>query len=90
MKGQFFEGQKIGDWFEFHDDGSLYWKLSYIDGKIKDGLFQMFHKNGQIRSEVTYKNDKPSTNWTYYDENGEVERIDVYRNGKFFYEKHLK
>ena len=61
MKGQFFEGKKTGDWFEFHDDGSIYWKLSYIDGKIKDGLFQMFHRNGQIRSEVTYKNDKPST-----------------------------
>ena len=90
MKGQFFEGIKTGDWFEFHDDGSIYWKLSYIDGKIKDGLFQMFHKNGQIRSEVTYKNDKPISNWTYYDENGEVERIDIYRNGKFFYEKHLK
>ena len=49
-------------------------RINYIDGKIKDGLFQMFHKNGQIRSEVTYKNDKPSTNWTYYNENGEVER----------------
>ena len=50
----------------------------------------MFHKNGQIRSEVTYKNDKPSSNWTYYDEKGEIERIDIYRNRKFFYEKHLK
>ena len=62
--------------------------LSNYENGIKK--ITKFHKNGQIISEVTYKNDKPSTNWTYYDENGEVERIDIYRNGKFFYEKHLK
>ena len=49
----------------------------------------MFHKNGNLRSSVTYKNDMPATNWTYYDEIGEIERIDIYKNGKFIYEKHL-
>ena len=48
----------------------------------------MFHKNGSLKSEVVYENDKPSTNWIYYDENGKKEKEDVYENGKFFYEKY--
>ena len=90
MEGKFDEGKQVGYWFEYYDDGSLYWKLKYIDGKKEDGLFRMFHKNGKIRSEVTYKNNKPSTDWIYYDDEGKKERIDIYKNGKFFYEKHLE
>ena len=89
IEGNFEMGKKIGRWSEFYDDGSSYWKLNYTDGKIDDGLFEMFHKNGNLRSSVTYKNDMPATNWTYYDEIGEIERIDIYKNGKFIYEKHL-
>ena len=29
------------------------------------------------------------SNWIYYNKDGEKERIDIYENGKFFYEKHL-
>ena len=50
----------------------------------------MFHKNGSVKSEVVYKNDKPSTNWIYYDEYGKKEKEDVYENGKFFYEKYFE
>ena len=52
-----------------------YWTLEYINGKKIDGLFQMFHKNGALKSEVVYKrNDKPSTNWIYYDKDGRKEK----------------
>ena len=70
MTGSFVEGKQVGFWFEYYDDGSLYWKLEYINGKKIDGPFQMFHKNGALKSEVVYKNDKPSTNWIYYDKDG--------------------
>ena len=89
MKGKFNEGKQVGYWFEYYDDGSLFWSLRYIDGKKEDGLFQMFHKSGKLKSEVTYKNNKPSTDWVYYDEKGKKERIDIYKDGKFIYEKHL-
>ena len=59
MTGSFVEGKQVGFWFEYYDDGSLYWKLEYINGKKIDGPFQMFHKNGALKSEVVYKNDKP-------------------------------
>ena len=41
----------------------------------------MFHKNGSLKSEVFYKNDKPLNNWIYYDENGKKEREDIYEDG---------
>ncbi len=90
MTGSFDEGKQVGFWFEYYDDGSLYWKLEYINGKKIDGPFQMFHKNGALKSEVIYKNDKPSTNWIYYDKDGRKEKEDVYKNGKFIYEKYFE
>lgn len=90
MKGKFIEGMQHGEWFEYYDDGSLFWNLKYINGKKEDGIFQMFHKNGKIHSEVTLKNGEPITNWVYFDDTGEKERIDIYKDGQFFYEKHLK
>tara|TARA_B100000886_G_scaffold330117_1_gene280229 strand:- start:252 stop:788 length:537 start_codon:yes stop_codon:yes gene_type:complete len=89
LKGQFKLGKQNGLWTEFYDDGSIHWKLKYFDGMKADGLFLMFHKNGKMKSKVTYKNNLPATNWIYYNEEGKEERIDIYENGKFFYEKHL-
>lgn len=90
MNGIFKNGLQHGEWTEYHDNGALYWKLSYNNGVEKDGLFRMFHSNGSIMSEVTYGKGKPVSNWVYFDENGKKERIDIYQNGKFFYEKHFK
>ena len=89
MTGEFIDGKQNGEWSEFYDDGSLYWKLNYKNGIKQDGLFRMFHKNGEVRSEVIYKNDKPSSNWTYFDENGKKEKVDIYKDGKFFYEEYF-
>ena len=33
MTGSFVEGKQVGFWFEYYDDGSLYWKLEYKNGK---------------------------------------------------------
>ena len=89
MEGNFFEGKQNGDWYEYYDDGALYWKLNYKNGLKKDGLFEMFHQNGELRSKVFYKNNKPNTNWLYFDEEGKKIREDVYKDGKFFYEKYF-
>ena len=89
MVGDFFDGKQNGEWFEYYDDGSLYWRLIYKNGVKKDGVFRMYHKNGKIRSEVLYENDKPASNWIFFDESGKKEREDVYKDGKFFYEKYF-
>lgn len=89
LQGQFKLGKQNGLWTEFHENGSIHWKLKYLEGQKEDGLFLMFHENGQMKSKVTYKDNVPSSNWIYYNKDGEKERIDIYENGKFFYEKHL-
>ena len=67
MVGDFFDGKQNGEWFEYYDDGSLYWRLIYKNGVKKDGVFRMYHKNGKIRSEVLYENDKPASNWIFFE-----------------------
>ena len=74
----------------FHEDGSLYWNLKYINGKTEDGIFKMFYPDGSLESEVTYGDGKPITNWIYYDRKGKKERVKIYEKGIFIYEKYLK
>ena len=90
MKGKFKEGKQHGEWFEYHENGKLYWKLKYVNGKSADGLFQMFHSNGKLESEVTFGDGKPITNWFYYNELGVKEKVKIYENGIFIYEKNLE
>ncbi len=71
-------------------DGSLYWNLKYINGVTEDGVFRMYYPDGTVESEVTYGNGKPITNWVYFDKNGEKERVKIYENGTFIYEKYLE
>ena len=86
MRGLFSNGKQDGLWEEFHEDGSVYWKLRYNKGQEEDGLFRMFHKNGKIMSEVTYGNGQPISDWVHFDETGKKVRVEYYDNGKFFYE----
>ena len=86
----FKNGKQHGVWSEFHEDGSLYWNLKYINGKTEDGIFKMFYPDGSLESEVTYGDGKPITNWVYYDRKGNKERIKIYEKGIFIYEKYLK
>ena len=84
MEGQFLDGKQHGFWSEYYDNGKLYWKLEYIKGIEADGPFQMFHKNGQIKSEVVYSNGKPASNWMYYDEYGKKEKWIFMKMENFF------
>ena len=86
----FKNGKQHGVWSEFHEDGSLYWNLKYINGKTEDGIFKMFYPDGSLESEVTYGDGKPITNWIYYDKKGKKERVKIYEKGIFIYEKYLK
>ena len=75
---------------EYHEDGSVYWNLRYINGITEDGMFRMYYPDGSVESEVTYGNGKPITNWVYFDKNGNKERVKVYENGTFIYEKYVQ
>ena len=42
LKGYFEDGKQHGIWTEFHEDGSLYWNLRYINGVAEDGILGCF------------------------------------------------
>ena len=40
---------------EFYDNGQLYKKENYKNGKL-DGLWEVYYENGQLRDRGNYKN----------------------------------
>ena len=53
----------------------------FKDGR-RDGPWEYFHENGQLRMKVTYKNDKPEGFYEVYFDNGKPEWKGTYKNGK--------
>jgi antitoxin component YwqK of YwqJK toxin-antitoxin module len=59
----------------------LWWSENYKNGK-EDGLYELFHENGQLEFRQNYKNGKQDGLREYYYENGQLEFRQNYKNGK--------
>ena len=70
-----------GSSVEFHQDGKLWRKTDYEDGKA-DGLYQMFHANGQLATRVNYKDGKKEGLGEWFWENGQLGQKGYFRDGK--------
>ena len=42
----------------------------------------LYYENGEIKETGTYKNDLKNGIFKFFNKNGEVEKIEVYENGK--------
>lgn len=51
-------------------------------GWIRDGLFQSFHKNGQLSSEGQYRDGLEEGLWSTYQQDGQLASRGSYREGK--------
>ncbi len=49
---------------------------------VKDGLIKEYHDNGQLKSEITYKNGKENGPYTWYWDNGNISDQGSYKDGK--------
>jgi antitoxin component YwqK of YwqJK toxin-antitoxin module len=49
----------------------------------KDGLWKKYYPNGKIKSEIEYKNGKPSGKFVTYFDNGQIEENGTWKTGKF-------
>ena len=49
---------------------------------MKDGLFETFWDNGQVRLRSNYKDGKPDGLWEYYDEEGNLTKTEEWKDGK--------
>lgn len=67
--GCFEEGQKVGKWKIWYENGSLEAECFYIAGKLQ-GRFTSWHQNGIIQAEGYYLSGISVGVWWYYNENG--------------------
>ena len=56
-------------------------KTIYVKGK-REGISKIYHENGQISLQATYKNDQPNGLWQWYDKNGRLTYKATYKSGK--------
>jgi len=57
--------QGHGYWEVYHDNGQLYYKGNYVDGK-EHGYWEEYWDNGQLRYKGNYVNGNRGGYWEYY------------------------
>ena len=50
--------------------------------RVGDGLIKEYHDNGQLKSEITYKDGKKNGPYTWYWDNGNISDQGAYKDGK--------
>ena len=68
-------GFKQGLWEEYWDNGNLYYKGSWLDGK-QTGLWEHYwHNSGNLMCKGSFFNDKKTGIWEWYDIEGNLIRV---------------
>ena len=70
-------GREDGYWERYHDNGQIWYKGKYINGK-PDGYWEDYHTNGKLRYKGNYLNGKPDGYWEWYFYNGQLEESIFY------------
>ncbi len=87
--GTYKHGLKHGYFKEYDKDGSLIEAAKYVNGEKQINVSELqvldlkteYYPSGKIKIKATYKDDKPEGVWREYDEEGEIERSFIYKNG---------
>lgn len=72
MRGAMKDGKREGIWKSWYEDGSPWSETNYANGK-KNGRTITWYDNEKKRYEGFYIDDQESSNWTFWDENGNVQ-----------------
>ncbi|MFT0715208.1 toxin-antitoxin system YwqK family antitoxin [Flagellimonas lutimaris] len=66
----------------YHENGNIRLVANYDNGLVT-GNFTKFHENGKIRESGYYSSGlKKDGIWTYFDENGNLTKTEIYENGE--------
>jgi len=66
----------------YYKNGKQRFEMTWINNDEVEGEWKEWYDTGQLKSEGYYlKNEKHGT-WTYYLENGDIDKIEEYLNGK--------
>ncbi len=80
VKGKIKNGLKVGKWSEWHPNGQLKSKYSYIDGSL-NGVITEWHENGAIRTKGHYKEDLLNGFLVKYNNSGQVIALEGWFKG---------
>ena len=81
-QGSFRNWMKQGSLIVYHENGQLWFKVTYKSGK-EDGAGVEYHDNGRLFRKGTYKDGKMHGPWVRYHENGELAVEGSFRDGEF-------
>ena len=66
----------------WHENGNLESKSKWKDNLTKDGLQVRWHENGKIKSQGNYIDHQKQGDWTFWDENGQIDAEVFFKNGQ--------
>jgi antitoxin component YwqK of YwqJK toxin-antitoxin module len=86
FEGDYFDGEKEGQWRGIYNDGTLAYEGNYVRGKKhREHVFYYF--NGNVRKVEQYHLGHPDGFWKYYHKNGELNKIVSYKRERQLYIK---
>ena len=80
-KGNYKEGEIIGDYFNYYKNGDVEYISPYKEG-VLDGYYVAYHINKQMSTQGWYKEGNQHGEWLYYNLDGSLDAINFYHKGK--------
>jgi len=91
-EGKYIDNRKNGIWKEYFCNGNAKNKITFQNGR-PDGYAVMYHENGKVAEEGTWKINKWVNNYKLYYDNGQVQQEFTFNNSgkregpqKYYYE----
>lgn len=80
-KTHYKNGKRDGLDYIYYSKSGMVWRLSYFRDD-KEKMRQTFYEDGRLRSKVPYKNGNIDGKAYYYDADGKLEKITIFKDGK--------
>jgi len=80
-KGEFINGEKVGEWITYNKTGKLTGKINYKNG-LPDGKAELFYLNGKRKLIASFEDGKKEGTWEYFTEKGKLFMSGLYKSGK--------
>lgn len=73
IQGNLLDGKRHGLWLSFYEDGVKWSEDEYFQGE-RNGKTISYYPTGIFRYKGVYIDDEPAGKWTFYDEEGKVDK----------------
>ena len=80
-RGEFLNGEKVGEWISYNKSGKLIAKINYKDGLL-NGKTELFYTNGKQKLVAEFEAGKMSGNWEYFSDKGKSLITGLFESGK--------